>query len=115
MLTFQLMKRLYRRGKQVAVVYIRNFCCLQRRTSYIYRHIYLAQVVLHFFSSFPAHVLAKRCILSSQTCAHLILHTGRGPRCLHPLLVKVNFEHSSDVPIHLNQFERVLLYKIKQN
>ena len=66
-----------------------------------------------FFSSFPVHVLAKRYILLGQTYARLILHTGRGPRCLHPLLVKANFEHSSDVLIHLNQFERVLLNKIK--
>ena len=38
------------RGKQVqmAVVYIWSFCCLLWRTSLIYRHIYLVQVVLHF-------------------------------------------------------------------
>ena len=31
-----------------------------------------------------------------------------------PLLVKAIFEHLSDVPIYLNQFEAELLYKIKQ-
>ena len=58
-----------------------------------------------FFSSFPAHILAKRYILLGQICARSILHIGRGPHCLHPLLVKAIFEHSSDVRIHLNQFE----------
>ena len=67
-----------------------------------------------FFSSFPAHISAKRYILLGQICARSILHIGRGPSCLHPLLVKAIFEHSLDVPIHLNQFEGDLLYKIKQ-
>ena len=67
-----------------------------------------------FFSSFPAHISAKRYILLGQICARSILHIGRGPSCLHPLLVKAIFEHSLDVPIHLNQFEGELLYKIKQ-
>ena len=67
-----------------------------------------------FFSSFPAHISSKRYILLGQICAHLILHIGREPSCLHPLLVKAIFEHSLDVPIHLNQFEGELLYKIKQ-
>ena len=47
-------------------------------------------------------------------CAGSILHIGKGPSCLHPLLVKAIFEHSSDAPIHLNQFEGELLHKIKQ-
>ena len=67
-----------------------------------------------FFSSFPAHISAKRYILLGQICARSSLHIGRGPSCLHPFLVKAIFEHSSDVPIHLNQFEGELLYKIKQ-
>ena len=66
-----------------------------------------------FFSSFPAHISAKRYILLGQTCARSILHIGRGPSSMHPLLVKAIFEHSSDVPIHLNQFEGEFLYKIK--
>ena len=67
-----------------------------------------------FFSSFPEHILAKRYILLGQICTRSILHIGRGPSCLHPLLVKAIFERSSDVLIHLNQFEGELLYKIKQ-
>ena len=67
-----------------------------------------------FFSSFPEHILAKRYILLGQICTRSILHIGRGPSCLHPLLVKAISEHSSDVPIHLNQFEGELQYKIKQ-
>ena len=67
-----------------------------------------------FFSSFPAHILAKRYVLLGQICGRSIKHIGRGPCCLHLLLVKAIFEHSSDVPIHLNQFEGELLYKIKQ-
>ena len=58
-----------------------------------------------FFISFPAHISAKRYILVGQICARSILHIRRGPSCLQPLLVKAIFEHSSDVPIHLNQFE----------
>ena len=67
-----------------------------------------------FFSSFPAHISTKRYIILGQICALLILHIGRGPSCIHPLLVKAIFEQSLDVPIHLNQFEGELLYKIKQ-
>ena len=67
-----------------------------------------------FFSSFPAHISAKRYILLGQICARSILHIVRGPSCFQPLSVKAIFEHSSDVPIHLNQFEGELLYKIKQ-
>ena len=67
-----------------------------------------------FFSSFPAHISAKRYIPLGQICARSILHIGRGPSCLNPILVKAIFEHSLDVPIHLNQFEGDLLYEIKQ-
>ena len=55
-----------------------------------------------FFSSFPAHISAKRYILSGQICARSILYIGTGPSCLHPLLVKAIFEHSSGVAICLN-------------
>ena len=68
-----------------------------------------------FFSSFPVHIPSKRYILLGQIWARLILHIGRGPSCLHPLSVKAIFEHSSHMPIYLNQFEGELLYKIKQN
>ena len=67
-----------------------------------------------FFSSFPAHISSKRYIVLGQICARLILNIERGPSYLHPLLVKAIFEHSLDVPIHLNHFEGELLHKIKQ-
>ena len=44
-----------------------------------------------FFSSFPAHISAKRYILLSQICARSILHIRRRPSCLQPLLVKAVF------------------------
>ena len=67
-----------------------------------------------FFSSFQPYVIAKRYISLGQVCARVILQIGWGPSCLHPLLVKEIFEHLSDVPIHLREFEGELLYKIKQ-
>ena len=67
-----------------------------------------------FFSSFPAHILVKRYILLGQICTSSTLHIGREPSCLYSLLVKALYEQSSDLPIHLNQFEEEFCIKLNR-
>ena len=82
--------------------YIGNFCRLQRRTSWIHRHIYLVQVILHFLVHSQHIFSLKRYILLCQICARLNLQIGKAPSCFHFSLLKAIFERSPDEPIHLN-------------